>query len=306
MRVFVTGSSGLIGSALVPSLENAGYSVTRLVRRAPVVGESERQWNPYAAPLDPALLDGADAVVNLSGENIAGRWTAERRERLWNSRVVLTRNLCEAIAAAPKRPEVFISASGSAIYGEGEDRELTEDSPRGQGYMADIVAEWENATRPAAEAGVRVVNLRIGVVLTRAGGALKAMLPAFRWGLGAALAPGMQYGGYISLEDLVGVIRHAIATPELRGPVNVVTPQPATQREFARTLGRLLHRPAFFTLPPFVLRVMFSPEMAQAAVWSQRMVPAKLLASGFRFRHDTVESALRHALGLSAEGGSSS
>lgn len=295
-RVVVSGASGLVGSALVPFLTTGGHTVTRLVRRAP--GPGEARWDPATGQLDAAALDGADVVVHLAGEGIAeGRWTAERKRRIRDSRVLGTRLLAERMAALPRGPRVLVSASAIGVYGSRGDEVLDESSPLAADFLAEVGREWEDATAPAAEAGVRVVLLRFGVILSPAGGALAKMLPPFRLGLGGRVGHGRQWMSWISIDDAIGAVHHAIFHEPLAGPVNVVGPEPVTNAAFTDALGRVLSRPAIAAVPAFALRAAFG-EMAEATVLaSSRVLPRALLGSGYRFRHPTVESALRHVLG---------
>lgn len=299
MHILISGSSGLIGTALVPHLEHAGHRITRLVRRSTGAPQSFVQWNPAAGVINPADLEGFDAVIHLAGENLAsGHWTKARRERIWNSRVSGTRVLCDALAKTRTPPQVLLAASGTGIYGDGENAELTEDSPAGRGYLVDLVRAWEDATEPAGTAGVRVVNFRMGNVLSPRGGSLKPVLLPFRLGLGTVIAPGSQRFGWVAIDDVLAAYAFALTKSALRGPVNLVAPRAATQREFAHALGRVLRRPVFLTLPLVAIRLMFSPQLAEAMAWDQKIVPARLLASGFAFHHPELEPALRHVLAL--------
>lgn len=290
MRILVSGSSGLIGSALLPELEKAGHSVARLVRRTP--SANEVQWNPDGN-IQPAAVDGFDAVVHLAGESIAGRWTEAKKARIRNSRVQGTSSLANALARTTRLPKVMVCASAIGIYGDRADEILREESAPGSDFLAEVAKQWEAATEPAARAGIRVVLLRIGVVLSRHGGALARMLPPFRMGLGGRIGSGKQWMSWIALDDVVGTIQHALTTESLRGALNTVAPNPVTNAEFTRTLGEVLHRPTVFPLPEFIVRTIFG-EMGQALLLSsQRVECAKLLASGYRFRHPELQSALQ-------------
>jgi uncharacterized protein (TIGR01777 family) len=287
MRTLVSGASGLIGSALVPALEGI---VVRLVRREP--GPGELRWDPEAGRVSPADLEGFDAVVHLAAENVGeGRWTAEKKGRIRDSRVGGTRLLCDALARCARPPRVVACASAVGIYGDRGEERLTEESQPGTGFLADVAREWEAAAR-----GARVVLLRFGVVLSARGGALARMLTPFKLGVGGRIGPGTQWMSWVSLDDAVGAIRLALARDELSGPVNVVGPEPATNLEFTRTLGRLLGRPTIFPMPAFAARLLLG-EMADALLLSSlRVEPARLKAAGYAFRHPTLESALRAAL----------
>ncbi|NOX57047.1 MAG: TIGR01777 family protein, partial [Planctomycetes bacterium] len=243
MRILVTGSTGLVGSALVRSLQQDGHAVTRLVRREPAGAESSVFWNPETGQIDREGLEGADAVVHLAGENIAARrWTRKQKARIRDSRVIGTRLLAESLAELSSPPAVLVAASGMGFYGDRGEEEVDETSPPGRGFLAELCQQWEGAADPARNAGIRVVHLRIGMVLSEKGGALAKMLPAFRLGLGGVIGSGRQYWSWIALDDLVRIIRHAIENDGLSGPVNAVSPRPVTNRQFTQTLGRILRR----------------------------------------------------------------
>src|ERR1019366_4950382 len=263
MRMLISCASGFIGNALRPALAAAGHTSAALVRRAPV--GDELQWNP-AQPLDPPKLAGFYAIVHLAGKNIFRRWAEGVKREGGGGRVLGTQTLATAAAESYRntgQPHVFVAASATGYYGNRGDEELTEASKPGSGFLAEVCEEWEAATSPASEAGVRVVNLRIGVVLAKHGGALKAMLPAFRLGLGGPIGDGRQYMSWITLDDVVGAFLFALDNEDLHGPVNAVAPQAVRNSEFVRALGQALHRPAFFPLPAFVVRTMFG-EMGDA------------------------------------------
>jgi uncharacterized protein (TIGR01777 family) len=247
--------------------------------------------------LDRAGLEGIDAVVHLSGETVAGRWSEAKKARILESRRRSARLLAEAVAALERPPQAFVCASAVGYYGNRGAERLTEDSPPGKGFLVEVVREWEAATRPAAEAGTRVVNLRFGIVLSREGGALAQMLTPFRLGVGGPLGSGRQYMSWIALDDVVGVVQHALRSTDLSGPVNTSAPEPVTNKDFARTLGRVLRRPALLPVPPLVLRLMFGEFADEGLLWGQRAVPAKLAASSHSFRFPELETALRHVLG---------
>ncbi len=298
MRVLVTGSSGLVGTALLSHLKAEGDDVLRLVRGDRPVAPTEIRWNPDEGVIDEEGLEGLDEVVHLAGENLAGgRWTRARKDRIWRSRVEGTLLLAVALARRRVKPRVLVSASATGYYGDRGDQPLDESSARGSGFLARLCEAWEGATEPAARAGIRVVYLRTGVVLSSAGGALPKMLPAFQLGLGGPLGSGSQYLPWIALDDLIRVIHVAIAKETLRGPLNAVAPSPATSLEFALALGRVLHRPAAFHVPPFLLRIAVGELADEGLLASQRVRPARLLATGFLFRHPVLGEALRHALG---------
>jgi uncharacterized protein (TIGR01777 family) len=298
VRVLVSGSSGLVGSALIPFLTDAGHQVVCLVRSQPKDEASEVRWDPEAGDIDAAGLEGLDAAVHLAGESIAaGRWTAAKKDRILESRVKGTRLLAEALAGLEQRPKVLVSASAVGYYGDRGEETLSEDSASGSAFLSEVCRQWEAATEPAAEAGIRVVNLRFGVMLSTAGGALPRLLTPFRLGVGGRLGSGKQFMPWIVLADVVGAILHALTTETLRGPVNAVAPQAITNREFTKTLGRVLGRPTLFPMPTCAARLAFGQMADELLLASLRVEPAKLLASGYRFRFPELEGALRHLLG---------
>ena len=288
MRVAVSGASGLIGGALARKLASEGHDVVRLVRGI--------HWDPAAGTIDPASLEGCDAVVNLAGENVFGRWTTAKKDRIRESRVGGTRLISEAIAGLARRPRVLLAASAVGYYGDQGTAELTEQSAAGDDFLARVARDWEGATGDAARAGVRVANLRFGVVLASSGGVLAKMLLPFRLGLGGTVGSGAQYFPWIALDDALGAILHVLATDALSGPVNITAPHPVTQREFVRTLGRVLRRPSVLPVPTFALKLVFGREAAELMTGGQRVAPARLLASGYRFRLSEIEPALRDLL----------
>lgn len=280
MKLLVTGSSGLAGSALVTALTAAGHSVTRLIHSKP--------WPDLA---------GHDAVVNLAGDNIAaGRWTPEKKARIRDSRVQLTRQLAESLAKLTPPPKVLVSASAIGYYGSRGDEIMRDESLPGLDFLAGVCCDWEAAAKPASEAGIRVVYLRFGVILSAGGGALAKMLTPFKLGAGGVIGNGGQWMSWIALNDVVGVIQHALATESLRGPVNTVAPKPVTNREFTKTLGCVLGRPMLFPMPAFAARLAFGEVADALLLASQRVEPAKLLASGYKFQFPELEGALRHLL----------
>lgn len=295
MNVLVSGSGGLIGTALVRSLESDGDRVLRLVRGQP--SGHDVAWDPTAGTIDRAALEGVEAAVHLAGAPIgAKRWTRAQKREIRDSRVRGTRLLAEALAGLAVPPAVLVSASGVGIYGNRGDEVLTEDSALGDSFLAEVCKEWEAATLPAREAGIRVVTVRSGVVLSPAGGALQKQLPLFRMGLGGNLGNGWQYTSWISIDDEVAAIRHALTTPGLEGPVNLTAPEPVRNAQFTKTLGRVLGRPTFLAVPRVALAVVLGRELAVEFLGGQRVLPARLEASGYRFRHPQLEGALRHVL----------
>ncbi len=296
MRVLVSGASGFIGSALMRALSEAGHEAIALVRRAARPGAGEIPWDPWGV-VDPTKFHGADAVVHLAGENIAaGRWNEERKSRILNSRVQGTQTVAASIARAMPRPRVLVSASAVGFYGDTGDKELTESEPPGATFLAEIGRQWENATRAASDAGVRVVMLRIGMVLGREGGALGRMLWPFRLGLGGRLGDGRQWMSWITLDDLVALILFALTRDSLRGPVNAVAPNPVSNTEFTRALGAVLHRPTIFPVPAFAVRTLFGEMGKELLLASNRAIPEKALASGFQFRYPELRAALEDVL----------
>ena len=303
LTVAVTGSRGLIGSDLVPFLTTGGHKVIRLLtgNATPPYDDGTKwvAWKPDAS-LDPTVLEGVDAVVHLAGDNVAeGRWNAAKKKRVLDSRTGPTRHVAAAIAALPpeRRPKVFVCASAVGVYGTRGEEELTDDSPAGTGFFPEVVKVWEDACAPARDAGVRTVNLRIGVALSLRGGALGKQLVPFKMGLGAVLGSGKQWVPWVTANDVVGMIHHALYADALSGPVNAVSPHPVTNRAFAKTLGRVLRRPAFMWLPRPALRAMFGQVADEALLASMKARPAKLLATGFRFEHAELDPALRFLLG---------
>lgn len=301
MLVAVTGSTGLVGGALAPRLAAGGHRVVRLVRStttALLPGERAVSWDPDAGAIDSTGLVGVDAVVHLAGESIAsGRWTEARKRRIRASRVGSTRLLAEALARLARPPRVLVAASATGYYGDRGDLVLREDSAPGSGFLAGVCREWEAAAEPAARRGIRVVHLRIGLVLSRDGGALAALLTPFRLGAGGPVGSGAQWWSWITLDDLLGAILHALATEPLAGPVNAVAPNPVTNREFAKTLGRVLRRPALLPLPAFAARLVLGEMAGALLLASARVVPARLQATGYAFREPALEGALRRELG---------
>ncbi|CDO06425.1 TIGR01777 family protein [Mycolicibacterium cosmeticum] len=294
LTVAVTGAGGLVGSALTAFLSTGGHRVIRLVRHR-ATGPQERQWNP--SDPDPGLLTGVDAVVHLAGASIAGRFTAEHRKAIRDSRIEPTRALAES--AGNQGVEVFVSASAVGFYGyDRGDEPLDETSGRGDGFLADVVADWEAATAPAAAAGLRVVNVRTGVVQSAAGGTLRLLRPLFAAGLGGRLGSGAQWLSWIGLDDLLDVYHRALYDERLTGPVNAVAPEPVTNAEYTAALGRVLHRPTLLPVPSFGPRLLLGEQgVRELAEADQRVRPAALLGLGHRFRRPALEAALAHELG---------
>lgn len=295
--VAVTGASGLVGRALVARLENAGCLVRRLVRRPVQDSDTEIYWKPSAGEIDAGELNGVDGVVHLAGENIAGgRWTAERKRRIVESRVQGTRLLSETIAGLKSKPAVLASASAIGFYGDRGDELVDESSPAGNGFLADTCVEWERATAPAIEAGVRVAMVRVGLVLSPEGGLLGKVLPLFNLGLGSVLGDGRQAMSWITRDDLVRVFQEVLENPEINGPVNGTAPNPVSNREFTKTLGRVLGRPTILPAPAFLLRLAAGEAADEMLLAGARVIPTKLQRAGFEFESPELSAALRKVL----------
>jgi uncharacterized protein (TIGR01777 family) len=294
VRIVVSGGSGLIGAALVPALESGGHEVVRLVRREPR-GGGEVEWDPAGGTIDSAGLHGVDAAVNLSGANLDRRWTASNKREIVESRISTTNLLARTLAGLEPHPSVLLCAGGAAIYGDRGDEILTEESEPGSGFLAELGVDWEAAAAPAREAGIRVVNFRQGIVLSREGGALRRMLLPFRLGLGGRVGSGRQWWSWVSLDDLVSAYVLALEG-DLAGPVNLASPNPATSAQFTRALGRALHRPTVFPLPAVAVKAVFGEKGEAVLLDGQRVLPARLLASGFEFARPDLDTALERAL----------
>lgn len=310
MRIAITGATGLVGSAVAEYLEGAGHEVYR-VRRC---SSDDRlaDWNPALGWIRPGALDSLDAVVHLAGEPIAGRsiagarWTPAMRERLRTSRVDATRLLIDHLAALPHPPRTFVAASAIGYYGNRGDASLTEDSPSGDGFLAALVRDWEAESLRAApprdgDAGMRTIVLRFGHVLSGQGGVLARLLPTARLGLGARFGDGRQYFSWVAIDDLTRAIEFALTT-EVEGVLNATAPNPVTNAELTKALGRALHRPAVFAIPPFALRAFLGPAADELLLWGQRVLPARLLAAGFEFEHTNVDEALQSLLATRSGG----
>ncbi|OGR93544.1 MAG: TIGR01777 family protein [Elusimicrobia bacterium RIFCSPLOWO2_01_FULL_59_12] len=293
MKILMSGSTGLVGSALVPYLANKSHSVTRLVRK----GQSGISWNPDAGSIDTAALEGFDAVIHLAGESIAsGRWTAAKKQRIRDSRVRGTHQLAEVLTALKLPPRTLLCASAIGFYGDRGEEILREENPAGTGFLAEVCRAWEAAAATAALKGIRVVYLRFGVILSPAGGALAKMLVPFKLGVGGKIGPGNQYMSWIAIDDVLGAVLHALSNPVLKGPVNVVAPDPVTNLAFTKTLGRVLWRPTIVPLPAFAARLAFGEMADELLLASQRVEPRMLHKSGYAFRYPELEGALRHLL----------
>jgi uncharacterized protein len=297
MKILISGASGLTGKALVTTLRAQGHSVARLARPGGAASSDDIAWDPLAATIDVAAMEGTDAVVHLSGAKIdEGRWTAARKAVLRSSRIDTTRVLVDALASLRHAPRVFVSASAIGCYGDRGDEILTESSSIGADFLSLTVRDWEAEATRAEVSGIRTVMLRFGVILSSEGGALPQMLLPFRFGLGGRLGTGKQWMSWIALEDAIGIICSAIANENLAGPLNVVAPNPLTNADFTRIAAKVLHRPAIFAAPAFALRMALG-EMADALLLaSQRVIPERLLAEGYAFRFPELESALQAIL----------
>jgi uncharacterized protein len=296
LNILVSGSTGLIGSAVCSFLGKKRHRILRLVRREPS-GSDEILWNPSSGIPDTSALEGLDAVIHLAGENIAvGRWTTERKCRIRESRIQGTQLLAKSLAYLFDPPKVLVSISAIGYYGNRGDELLDEQSSAGTGFLSELCQEWEAATVPAAMRGIRVVTPRVGMVLSAAGGALAMMLPVYRRGMGGRIGNGRQYMSWITMDDLVRVIHHAITHESFQGPINAVSPYPVTNREFSKTLGRVLERPARLILPAFVARLALGQMADEVLIAGAKATPFRLIKSGYRFAYPELEGALHHIL----------
>ena len=295
MKIVISGASGLIGTQLVTTLKSSGHEVVQLVRRSAAAGQI--MWDPKSGKLDPASLEGCDAVIHLSGAGIGDkRWSDAYRKEILDSRTATTSLLANTIASLQRKPSVFLSGSAIGIYGARGDEQLTETSAHGTGFLADVCKQWEAAAKPAIDAGVRTVFLRTGIVLSPKGGALKKLLPLFRLGVGGKFGNGKQWQSWISMDDEVASIIHLL-TANVSGAVNLTAPQPVTNAEFTKVLARVVKRPAIVPVPTFAPKILLGGELADALLFTgQRVMPQALTASGYVFKHSTLESALRSLL----------
>jgi uncharacterized protein (TIGR01777 family) len=298
MKILISGSTGLVGRHLKRSLESLGHSVYALVRDKTKKGEGDVYWDPLHGVIDKQALEGFDAVVHLAGENIAsGRWSEAKKKKILDSRVKGTKLLAEALASLKTPPKVFVSGSAIGYYGNRGDETCLELTSSGDGFLADVCRQWEEAASPASEAGIRTVLLRTGVVLAPDGGALSKMLTPFKMGLGGVLGSGEQYISWIAIDDLTAVISFIISDRFMNGPINAVAPFPVTNREFTKALGAALHRPTVLPVPAAALKMILGKEMAEEfLLGSTRVLPDVLLGEGYRFEYPNVEGALQHIL----------
>lgn len=298
MRILLTGSTGLVGRAVMPSLQAQGHGVWHLLRKVNGKGRgTEFLWDVQKETLDLACLKGIDGVIHLAGENIASkRWTLKRKAELAHSRIVGTKLLIDAIANNEHRPKVFISASAVGFYGERGEQQLTEADIAGHGFLSELAVEWENEAQRAKEFGMRTVQLRFGMVLSQFGGALPKIVKPVRMGVGGVLGSGRQYMSWIHLADLVSAMELALNNESIEGPLNVVAPNPVTNREFIKTLGKVLHRPTFFRVPRFALELAFGEMASELLLTSTRAIPARLTQLKMPFKFPTIESALNNII----------
>lgn len=296
MKILIGGSHGLVGTALIEKLEAAGHEIFRLVRYAPT-SDSEIEWSPDRYSIALARIEGFDAVINLAGESIAeGRWTDDKKRRIRESRVKGTKLLADALANLTKPPPTMICASAIGYYGNRGDEILNETSSPGDDFLAKVCVEWEEATALAKAKGIRVVNARFGVILDQKGGALSKMLPPFRMGLGGSIGSGKQWMSWIALDDVIGALNFSLNNSSVRGPVNFVAPNPVTNAEFTKQLGKALSRPTIFPIPAFGIKLLFG-EMGEALLLGgQRVQPERLAGAGYDFQYPFLEAALRHLL----------
>src|SRR5579872_3354450 len=293
-RILVSGASGTIGAELLPSLKTNGCTVVRLVRGTAANAE-EISWDP-SKPLAPQSVSGFDVVIHLAGESIFGRWSETKKKKIHESRVAGTSNLAAALAQAENKPKVFISGSAIGYYGNRGDETLREESAPGAGFLAQVCQEWEEATMPAAQADIRTVHLRTGLVLSPKGGALGAMLPPFKMALGGRVGDGSQWMSWIQVQDMVGAIHHILKNDLLQGPINLVAPKPVTNAEFTRTLASVLSRPAILPMPAFAVKAVFGEMGEELLLASQKVEPGKLISTGYPFRFRDLRASLQNIL----------
>jgi uncharacterized protein (TIGR01777 family) len=295
MRIAITGSTGLVGTRLTEFFQEEGHQVLRLVRKTGQGGRETAYWQPETGEIEAEALEGTEVLVHLAGKSINGRWTKRRKEEILLSRTKGTRLIAETLAALKRPPKVLLSASGVGMTHE-DVREVDESNSLGSGFLSDVIKEWEKSTRPAEEAGIRVVHLRFGLVLSPRGGALKQMLPAFKLGLGGRLGHGRQGVSWVALEEIPRIVRFLIDREEVSGPVNIVSPNPVSNAEFIRALGEALRRPVRIPMPAFALKLMFGEVAEELLLKGNRAIPRKLLDAGYTFRYPDLEPALREML----------
>ncbi len=297
MKVAVTGSSGLIGSSLISFLSKKDVTVSRILRENPE--DNEISWKPEGGDWDSAFAGGIDGIVHLAGENIAsGRWTRKKKEKIRNSRIEGTKKLCEHILKLPTTPSVFVCASAIGYYGDRGVEFLNEGSPRGSGFLPDVCLGWEEAAESVSKAGIRVVNVRFGIVLSKDGGALAKMLTPFKMGMGGKIGSGTQYMSWVAMDDVTGAIYHTLVTDSLKGAVNVTAPNPVTNKEFTNTLGKVLNRPTVMPMPAFAARLAFGEMANDLLLASTKVAPKRLSDSGYDFQYPELENALKHVLSV--------
>ncbi|MHC5083579.1 MAG: TIGR01777 family oxidoreductase [Planctomycetota bacterium] len=296
MRILISGSHGFIGSMVYDHFVQQGHEVFRLIRPRQAAHTHDVFYDAAAGYIDHARIEGFDAVIHLAGENILGRWSKSKRQRIYDSRVVNTQFLCENLSKSAHKPKVLLCASAIGYYGNRGGQVCTETSDTGDSFLSRTCADWEAATRTASDAGVRVVNLRLGIVLDKHGGSLAKMLPAFKVGLGGPLGDGNQWVSWITLADAVGIIDFTLHHKSLFGPVNVVSPEPVRNREFTKTLGKALHRPAVVSVPKMMLIIMFGRMAEETLLAGTKVIPDKLAAAGYAFRHPELAGAFEAIL----------
>ena len=300
LHIVVSGASGLVGSALIPLLTASGHRVTRLIRAGSKPNANDITWDVDAGSIDAARLEGVDAVIHLAGENIAGRWSAEKKRKIRESRVKGTTLLSETLAKLKRPPQALVSASAIGYYGETGSNTVDENAPSGKEFLAEVCNVWEASTAAASTAGIRVVHARLGVVLSAVGGALAKMLMPFKMCAGGIVGPGTQYWSWVSLDDVIGALQFAVEKESLAGAMNVVAPRAVTNYEFTKTLGKVLSRPTIVPMPAFAARLALGEMANELLLTSTRVTPKKLLDQQYRFRFPELEEALRHLLGKPA------
>ncbi|MHC4881065.1 MAG: TIGR01777 family oxidoreductase [Planctomycetota bacterium] len=296
MKILISGSHGFIGSALHTRLQQQDHSLLRLIRLTRVAHSDEVFWNPIEHFIERAKLTGVDAVVHLAGENLFGRWNDKKKQAIYDSRVLNTAFLAQTLAEMDPRPKVLICASAIGYYGDRGEHDCIESAAAGEGFLPDVCKDWEEATVPAANAGIRVVNLRLGIVLGKEGGSLAKMLPAFKMGMGGPLGDGQQWVSWISILDVVRVIEFALSCETLKGPVNAVSPHPVRNKEFAHAIGHALHRPEVMPIPKRMLHFMFGEMADETVLASTKVLPHKLQLEEFQFAHPDLHTALESIL----------